>query len=97
MTSHSSIVEKTNTLLDEMIHITPKCTMHLHGHWNKVVSIMKPFILMNLNNGTKFCICTCWSTNDTRSHYLSCQISNYHINNKNLVLTSHVEIKVVAK
>jgi len=32
MTSRSSIVEKTNTLPNEMIHITPKCIVHLRGH-----------------------------------------------------------------
>jgi hypothetical protein len=51
-------VEKTNTFLDEMIHITPGCTMHLHGHWNKMVPRLKPSILMDLSNGTKFRNCT---------------------------------------
>lgn len=35
MTSWSSIVEKMNIRLDKTIHITPKCTKHLHGHRNK--------------------------------------------------------------
>jgi hypothetical protein len=54
MTYRSSIVEKTSTLLDEMILITFKCTMHLHGHRKKMVPLMKPSILANLNNGAKF-------------------------------------------
>ncbi len=54
MTSQLSIVENTGTLPDEMIHITPECSMHLHGHQNKVVSLMKPFIFADLNNGVKF-------------------------------------------
>jgi hypothetical protein len=79
-----------NTLLDETIHIMVGCAVHLH--WNKNVPFMKPFILMDLSNGTKFRNYTCWSTNDTHSHRLSCQVSNHHINNKDLVLTNHVEI-----
>ncbi len=92
MTSRSSIVEKTHTLLDEMIHITLKCVMHLHGHWNKVVPLMKPFILADLSNGVKFHNYTCRSTNDTQSHHLPHQINNHHINNKDLVLSGHVKI-----
>jgi hypothetical protein len=37
MTFRSSIVEKTGTFLDETIHITFKCIVHLHGHQNKMV------------------------------------------------------------
>jgi hypothetical protein len=55
MTSWSFIVKKMGTFLDETIHIIPKCVMHLHGHQNKVVPFMKPFILVDLNNGAKFC------------------------------------------
>jgi hypothetical protein len=76
-------MEKMNTLPDETIHITPRCAMHLHGHWNKVVPLMKPFILVDLNNGVKFCRYNCWSIND---------IHNHHISNKNLVLMNHVKI-----
>jgi hypothetical protein len=54
MTSSLFIVEKTNTLLDKMIHIMFGCTMHFHGHQNKVVPFMKPFIFVDLNNGAKF-------------------------------------------
>jgi hypothetical protein len=54
MTSQLSIMEKMGTLPDEMIHITPKCIMHLHGHQNKVVPLMKSFIFADLNNGVKF-------------------------------------------
>jgi len=54
MTSQLSIVEKTGTLPNETIHITPEYTMHLHGHHNKVVPLMKPFIFADLNNGVKF-------------------------------------------
>lgn len=31
--------------------------MHLHNHWNKVISFKKPFILVNLNNDVTFCSC----------------------------------------
>ncbi len=92
MTFQSSIVEKMNTFLDEVIHIMPKCVMHLHGHQNKMVPFMKLVILMNLNNGVKFHNCTFWSINDTRSHHLLCWVSNHHIDNKDLVPTSHVKI-----
>jgi hypothetical protein len=59
MISQSSIVEKMGTLPNEMIHIMPKCIMHLYGHRNKVVPLMKPFIFLDLNNGVKFHSCTC--------------------------------------
>ncbi len=85
-------MEKMGTFLDETIHIMPKSTVHLHGHWNKLVPLMKPFILMDLSNGVKFYNCTCWLINDTRSHYLLCRINNHHIDNEDLVLSSHVEI-----
>ncbi len=54
MTSWSSIVEKMSTFFDETIHIMVECAMHLHGHWNKVVHVMNPFIFMDLKNGAKF-------------------------------------------
>jgi len=47
-------MEKMNTVLDEMIHITHTCAMHVHGHRNKVVPLMKPFILVDFTNGVKF-------------------------------------------
>jgi hypothetical protein len=47
-------MEKKSTLPDEMIHITPKCTMHFHGHWNKMVPLLKPSTLADFNNGVKF-------------------------------------------
>jgi hypothetical protein len=34
---------RTNTLPNEMIHITLGCAMHFHGHQNKVVPLLKPF------------------------------------------------------
>jgi hypothetical protein len=55
MTSQSTIMEKTNIFFDETIHIMPGCTMHLHGHRNKMVPFMKPFISIDLSNGAKFC------------------------------------------
>ncbi len=67
MTFRLFIMEKMGTLLDETIHIMPRCAMHLHGHWNKVVPFMKPFILVDLNNGIEFRIYTYWSTDDTQS------------------------------
>jgi hypothetical protein len=53
MTFWSSIVEKMSTFPEEMIHITPKYTLHLHGHQNKVMPLMKPSIFTNLSNGVK--------------------------------------------
>jgi hypothetical protein len=38
-------MEKTNTLPYETIHITFRCAMHLHGHWDKVVPHMNPLYL----------------------------------------------------
>ncbi len=58
MISRSSIVEKTSTFSIETIHITPKCVVHFHGHWNKMVLLLKPSIFVDLNNGAKFCNCT---------------------------------------
>jgi len=92
MTYWLFIVEKTSTFLDEMIHIMLDCVMHLHGHWNKVVPFMKPFILADFYNGAKFCSYTYWLTNDTQSHCLLCQVNNHHIGNENMVLLGHVEI-----
>jgi hypothetical protein len=90
MTPRSFIVEKIGTFLDEMIHITLKCIVHLHGHSNKVMPFMKPSILMNFNNGVKFHNCTCWLTNDTQNHHFLGQVSNHHIDNEDLVLSGHV-------
>jgi len=59
MTSQLFIVEKMGTLPNETIHITPRCIVHLHGHWNEMVPLMKPFIFLDFNNGTKFHSCTC--------------------------------------
>jgi len=59
MTSRSSIVEKMSTLLDDIIHITSRCTMCLRGHQNKVVPLMKPSIFVDLSNDIKVCNCTC--------------------------------------
>jgi hypothetical protein len=59
MTSQLFIMEKIGTLLDETIHITIKCVMHLYGHRNKVVPLMKPSISTDFSNGTKFCNYTC--------------------------------------
>jgi hypothetical protein len=65
MTFQSSIVEKMGTFLDETIYIMLGYVMHLHGHWNKMVPLMKPSMLADLNNGAKFHNCTCWLINDT--------------------------------
>jgi hypothetical protein len=92
MTSRSSIVKKTSTLLDEAIHIMPKCALHLHGHQNKMVALLKPFIFAGFSNGIRFHSYTCWLTNDTRNHHLSCWVNNHHIDNENLVLSGHVKI-----
>jgi len=92
MTFQSSIMEKKSTFLDEMIYITFKCVVHLHGHWNKMVPFMKPFILANFSNDVKFHNYTSWSTNDIHNHHLSHQVNNHHIGNKNLVFTSHLKI-----
>ncbi len=94
MTSWSSIMEKASTLPYETIHITFKCAMHFHGHWDKVVPHMKPFILVYFSNGIKFHNYTYWSINETRNHYLPHWISKHHINNKDLVLSGHVKINL---
>ncbi len=61
MTFQLSIVEKTGTLPNQMIHIMLKCVVHLHGHQNKMVPFMKPSIFVNFSNGAKFR----WLINDT--------------------------------
>jgi hypothetical protein len=48
MTSQLSIVETTNTFSNETIHIMPDCVVHFHGHWNKVVPLMKPYIYLRI-------------------------------------------------
>jgi len=50
MTSQLSIVEKMSTFLNEMIHIMPRCIMHLHGHQNKVVPFMNLSIFVDFSN-----------------------------------------------
>jgi hypothetical protein len=70
MISRSSIVEKKNTFLSEMIHIMFGCVMHLYDHSNKMVPLMKPSIFADFSNGIRFHVCTRWSTNDTCSHRL---------------------------
>ncbi len=59
MISKLPTMEKTSTFPDETIHITLGCAMHLHGHWNKMMPLMKPSILVDLNNGTKVHNCIC--------------------------------------
>jgi hypothetical protein len=92
MTFRSSIVKKTDILPNEMIHIMPECVVNLHGHWNKVVPLMKPSILADLTHGTKFRNYTYWSTNDIRSDCLLHWVNNHHIGNEDLVLSGHVKI-----
>jgi len=92
MTFWLSIMEKMDAFPNEKIHITPECIMHFHGHQNKVVPFMKPSIFTNLNNGTRFCNYTYWSTNDTWNHHLSYWVNNHHIGNENLVVLGHVKI-----
>ncbi len=50
------IVRKLSTFLNTTIHITPTCNVHLHGHQNKMVPLMKPSILANLNKALSFAI-----------------------------------------
>jgi hypothetical protein len=45
MISRLSIMEKTSIFPDEKIHITFECVVHLHGHRNKVMPLMKPLYL----------------------------------------------------
>jgi hypothetical protein len=85
-------MEKMGTLHDETIHIMHGCVVHLHGHRNKMVPLLKPSIFVDFNNDTKFCNCTCWSSNDIRSHYPPCWVNNHHIGNENLVFSGHVKI-----
>jgi hypothetical protein len=46
-------MEKISTLPNEIIHIIFGCAMHLHGHRNKMVPLMKPSILADLNYDVK--------------------------------------------
>jgi hypothetical protein len=92
MTFRTSILEKMGMFPNETIHIPPRCTVHLHGHQNKVVPFMKPSILVDLSNGTKIRNYTCWLINDTQNHCLLRQVSNHHINNEDLFLLSYVKI-----
>jgi hypothetical protein len=64
MTSQLSIMENMDTFLNETLHIMPGFAMHFHGHQNKMVPLMKPSMLMDINNGNKFRNCTYWLTND---------------------------------
>jgi hypothetical protein len=41
-------MEKMGTFHDKMIHITPRCVVDLHSHWNKMVPFMKPFTVVDL-------------------------------------------------
>jgi len=59
-----------------------------------MVPFIKSFILADLNDDVKFRNYTYWSTNDTRTHHLSCQVSNRHNSNKNLIFMSHVKISL---
>jgi len=47
-------MKRMNTLFDEMIIIMPMCVVHLHGHRNKMVPFLKPFIFVDLSNDAKF-------------------------------------------
>ncbi len=55
MTFENSM-KKTNTFLDKTIHITAGCNVHLHGLRNKMVPLLKPCILVNLNKALNFTI-----------------------------------------
>ncbi len=79
-------MKKISTFPNETIHIMSGvlCT--------SMALRIKSYILTDLSNETKFHNCTYWSTNDIPSHHLPCQVNNHHINNKNLILTSHVKI-----
>jgi len=90
MTSRLSIVKKTSTLPNEMIHIMFKCVVHLHGHWKKMVPFTKPFIFTNLSNDNKFHSYTWWSINDIQEHHFSHQVNNHHISNEDLVFLGYV-------
>jgi hypothetical protein len=87
-------MKKIGTLPNDAIHIPLGCVVHLHGHQNKVIPLMNPFIIADLSNDVKFCNCTCWLTNGIRNHYLSHQINNHHISNENLVFSNHVKINL---
>jgi hypothetical protein len=42
-------MEKMSTFPNEMIHIMLRGTVHLHGHWDKMVPFMKPSILVDFS------------------------------------------------
>jgi hypothetical protein len=56
MTFENFIVEKMSTFPDKTIHIAPRCDVHLHGHRNKMVPLMKPSTLADLNKALSFTI-----------------------------------------
>jgi hypothetical protein len=68
------------------------CVVHFHGHWNKMVPLMKVSILADLNSDIKFRNCTYWLINDTQHHHLPCWVDNYYIDNEDLVLPNHVKV-----
>jgi hypothetical protein len=92
MTSRLFAMGKTNTVPNEMIHITPRYTMDLHSHWNKMVPFLKSFIFANLSNGAKLRSYTCWLINNTQSCCFLRQVSNHYIDNEDLVFLGHVEV-----
>jgi hypothetical protein len=47
-------MENISTFPNEIIHITLGCVVHFHGHWNKMVPLMKPFIFVDLNNDATY-------------------------------------------
>jgi hypothetical protein len=51
-----------DTFPNEMIHITHGCDVHLHGHQNNVMPLMKSSILANFSNDAKFRHYTHWLT-----------------------------------
>jgi hypothetical protein len=55
---------------------------------------MAPFVLVDFYNGVKFHNYTYWLTNDTWNHHLLRRVNNHHIDNKNVVLSGHVEINL---
>jgi hypothetical protein len=59
MTFQPFIMENTSKFPNEMIHITLRGAMQLHGHQNNVVPLMKPFISVDFNNDVNFYNCTC--------------------------------------
>jgi hypothetical protein len=95
MTPQSSILEMMGTLFAETIHIMSRCAMHLHGHQNKVVPFIKPFVYLQILVMVLSFIITStgWlMTLEAIVFYIGLVLSNPNIDNEDLIFLSHIKI-----